>query len=309
MKVEKKKICSDLKKRIWRCAFFLGSMMLLAIGYYAAKKCIRVNYSIAEDNFSWVYQVDDIAENDGKICFRGWAFQLDKDAKKNKFDIILRDISSGKSFFADMKYETRVDVNEFFLCQYDYTESGFVAMIDKEKLDIENGVYEFLLQPKTQRTAYETNIYYAQNEISFTNPLEFIPLDTDGTDMEVVTRDGVLRGYLSDKGIYIYQYDGCIYWIMDETYAFNAAGNAYLQYQIATTQPWKLPEQRLMEGKETGYMSFQFKEKELANFNTGKYRVAKAELPQKYSITSIRTGVTTETWLWKYDFRPWYKFD
>ena len=309
MKEKKVKNIHVKMKKIWRYIFFLGSMLLLLIGYQGIKKIIRSNYSVIEDDFSWVYQIDSMTEKEDKFYIKGWAFRENLDARKDRFDIILCDVSSGDSVVMDIKYESRVDVNNLFLCEWDYTESGFIATIDKEKIDSENCVYELLLQPKSQRSAYKTNVFFHKGQISFTNPIEFIPLDTTGTDLELISQEGILRGYLSDVGVYIYQYDKYIYWIMDKSYTFNAFGNAYVQYQLYTNQPWNLPEERQLEGKDSGYMSFQFKENELTTLYTGIYRVAKEKLPQNYSITSIKTGVTTDEWLWKYTFRPWYEYD
>ena len=285
---------------------FLMSIML--IGYFFGRSQLNKRFQIIEDNFSWVCQVDSIEEQNGKLILSGFAFQLEEDAKEKTFELILCDVETGKGYYPKMNYSTREDVNAYFLCEYDYTKSGFTASISSKKIDSENKVYKVLLRPIGNKRAYDLGVYYADGEMSFTNPKEFVPLDVVGTDLKQIIEDGVLRVYRPDYGMYVYQYEGELYWIAEEWYGF-VDNDTLIQCQMDTTQIDKLPEERLVNNWFWSNISFQFKSQELVDWNMGKYRVAKITLPKEYSITKIWTGNHIEGWIWKSDFRPWYEFD
>lgn len=262
---------------------------------------------VMDDDFSWVYQIDTIEEVDGKLDITGWAFALNKDAKQENFEIILYDTKTRKDVYPKMSYKSRNDVNEYFLCEYDYTESGFVASISTERLQLDSNVYEVLLKPKGKRKAFSTNVYYKDGEVIYVHPDEFVPLEVAGTDLEEVVEQGVLRVYRPDYGMYVYQYKGELYWITELDYGF-VDGDTYVQFQMNTTQIEKLPEERLVYNTLWSNLGFKFSTQELLEWDTGKYRVAKYALPTEYSLTKIWTGNHIDKWIWKTDFRPWYEF-
>ena len=284
---------------------FTFLMSVILIGYFFGRVQLNKRFQIVEDNFSWVCQVDSIEEQDGEIVLSGFAFRLEKDAKEKQFDILLCDVETGEGYYPKMQYSTRKDVNDYFLCEYDYTKSGFTASISSKKLDLEQGVYEILLRPEGGKKAYSLGIYYTNGKMSFTNPKEFIPLDVVGTDLEKIIEDGVLRVYRPDYGMYVYQYEGELYWIAEEWYGF-IDNDTYVQFQMTMIE---------LEGEDKSSndllwdnFGFLFQSKELVDWNTGKYRVAKVTLPIKYFITNIGTGNYIEEWIWEDNFRPWYKF-
>ena len=238
----------------------------------------------------------------------GFAFYLNQDAKEGSFDLILHNIESGKAYFPKMKYVQREDVNKYFLCEFDYENSGFVASLSTKKLDLENSIYEIYLRPEGIRKSYKTSIYIANGQLMFTNPKDFVPLETVGTDLEKVVSDGVLRVYRPDYGMYVYQYEGDMYWIAEPDYGF-VDNDTYVQFQMFTTQVDNLPEDRLANNWLWSNIGFMFQSNELSAWNTGKYRVTKCALPTEYSITEIWTGNYIGDWIWLNHFRPWYEFD
>lgn len=42
-----------------------------------------------------------------------------------------------------MEYVIREDVNSYFLCEYDYTKSGFVASLNERLLDFEKNSMKY----------------------------------------------------------------------------------------------------------------------------------------------------------------------
>lgn len=52
---------------------------------------------------------------------------------------------------------------------------------------------------------------------------------------------GVLRLYRPEQHCWSYQYENALYWIADQGFYFENDGSTYIQYQLHTTQPHKLP--------------------------------------------------------------------
>jgi len=155
---------------------FVVSMAVIVGGYVAIQRQIGKMFEIVEDDFSWVYQVDSIDENANELVLTGWAIELGTEAIKGNCEIILYDAEREKSYYPKMSYEVREDVNQYFKCEYDYSMSGFVAGISKKKLDLENTVYEILIRPNKGRKVYSVG-YYANGEVVFVHPDEFVPLN------------------------------------------------------------------------------------------------------------------------------------
>lgn len=307
-KIEKKPgFFERLKKnKKGQVIFFVVSMVVLITIYSSVKLLLHHQFEITEYDFNWLFQVDDISETDGKLVINGWAFQLGVDAKKESVEIVLRDIDTGKKYFMNMQYDKRKDVNDYFLCESDYTYSGYTAEIRTSKLDLMNGTYEVILRPAGVKKGYATGVYYSKGEIMFANPKEFVPLITAGTDLEEITTNGVLRVYRPDFGMCVYQYDGALYWVADENYDFEEDDTTYIEYQLWTTQRDKLPEHRVLWDFDN--IGFYFENNELLDWNTGKYRVARAELPTNYSIRKIETGYyVNKEWVWRHHFLPFYE--
>lgn len=292
--------------------FFVVCMVVVVSSSVCAMQVIKLSkdrkFDVIQDNFSWVFQIDSIVENESKLVLEGWAFKLNKNATLGNFEIILRNIETEERYYPKMKYHARDDVNEYFLCEYDYTLSGFTAEINLSKLDLDEAAYEVILRPSGSKTAFATSVYYADGKEMFVNPNEFVPLQTEGTDLEKITHEGILRVYRPDYGMYVYQYEGELYWIAEEDYGF-VDGDTCIQYQMDTTQVDKLPKDRLDNGWFWSNISFYFKTNELTEWIIYDYRVTKFALPKKYSVTRIYTGNYIDGWIWQQYFRPWYEFE
>ena len=135
---------------------------------------------------------------------------------------------------------------------------------------------------------------------------------TGGFKMPTLTTDFVKKGTLlvcrPDMHIWIFQYDGSLYWVADERFHFEDDSLTYIQYHLWTTQLEKLPPGRLAKNYFWNNLSGYFEKYELSG-DFGKYRVMRCELPTEYSITSILTGYRKDgTWVWANSFRPVYTF-
>lgn len=96
-------------------------------------------------------------------------------------------------------------------------------------------------------------------------------------------------------------FKGNLYWIADSGFDFEEDGSTCIQYQLWTTQPDRLPENRIQY--EFDNLGFTFEDYEIEGFEG--YRVAMRPLPTEYSITAIVTGYYKNgDWVWKKYFRP-----
>lgn len=287
---------------------FVVSMAVIVGGYVIAHLNMHEKFEVIEDNFLWVYQVDSISIVEDDLILEGWAFELGKDAIEDSYEIVLFDIESEKVYYPEMKYKERKDANQYFLCEYDYTKSGFVATISATKLDLEHSTYEVLVYPKESAQAYATGVFYANGKMLFGHPETGVSSDVEGTLLEEVVENGVLRVYRPDVGMYVYQYDAELYWIADEKFKFEEDGTTNIQYILDTTQVSKLPQSRLDLQKEWDNLTFVFETNEVVNAGSNMYRVAKEILPMDYSVTRIQIGYYADGWGWMEYFYPYYDF-
>lgn len=298
------------KKNLIQMMICIGMVCIIWGGFFLIKK-YRVDriFDVLSDDFSWVYQVDSVRMEEENLVIQGFAFEIEKNSEKGKFEIILKDMDTGKMYFPSIKYKEREDVNNYFLCEYDYLQSGFVAKIRAKKLDLEKKNYEVLLRVKGMQKAYRTGTYLSKGELMYADPTKYMALDVEGTDLKKIVEKGVLRVYRPDYGMYVYQYEGELYWIAEKDYDFDEQGDVIVQYQLDTTQKKNLPQHRLENGWLWDNLEFRFAECELYDFETEKYRVANMHLPVEYSVEKIWTGNYNEEWIWEQYFRPFYFFD
>jgi len=285
----------------------IGLMCILFVGYFNMRKWMEAQIVETEDDYSWAYEIESTLIEEDELVLEGFAFRGNVDAVKGSFEIVLQDVESKKNYFANMEYEDRVDVNKYFLCEYDYLQSGFKAKFKKKKLNINERCYEVLLRLKGKDVAYRIGAYLVNGEIEYANPKEYIPLDVAGTDLEWLVEEGTLRVYRPDCGMYVYQHENDLYWVADPSYKF-VDGDTCVQFQLYTTQVEKLPEARLINHSDWDSIAFSFCENELIEFNTGKYRVTKKAIPTEYSVKTMETGYLDNGWVWQQYFRPCYNF-
>lgn len=306
--MKKEKLKNNRKKHIYG---FILSMIILILSYSGILSIIKTikyrEFTRVTDDYTWVYQIDRIKERENQLVIEGWAFELDKNTDESDFEIILYDIETKKGLFPEMMFNERQDVNEYFLCEYSYLNSGFTATISNRKIDLDKGKYEILLRPEKSKEAFSTGIYLVNGMIQFVNPDEFVPLNVDGTDLEQIIEDGILRVYKPDIGMYVYQFEGDLYWIAESKYVFSD-GDTNMTLRMDTTQKERVPEEILNKENLWVDISFTFSSEELTEYNCGSYRVAKRKIPTAYSIVKMWTGSYMKENTWISSFRPWYEF-
>lgn len=294
-----------------QCAVFVLLMGVLIGLYVVALHYVKLKRdidNIIQDNYNIVFQIDEVNVEENTLSLEGWAFRLNKDALNGDMELWLYDLQEAEIVYPDItEYARRTDVNEYFACEYNYSNCGIKTNFSGEKFVLANKNYEVLVADINGARVYQTGNYVCNGKLLYCLPEEYCELEVAETDIEQIVNTGILRVYRPDFGMYVYQYEGALYWIAEPSYGF-VDGDTFVQFQMNTTQIEKLPEYRLANNWFWSNISFSFKSKELTECNTGKYRVAKYELPTDYSITKIWTGNYIDGWIWKQNFWPWYDF-
>ena len=264
----------------------------------------------ADDTSKYIcFQVDKAAIDDDRLVLIGFAFSYAEGAFGDDVSIRLRPMHTGGMLEMAVEYGLeRPEVNDYFLCDIDYTDTGFRATVPLKDM-VEDEEYEIQVDDGTSTVIYD-DVYITGLNIHYSPEGEFIPPAIEGTDLEAVVREGTLRGYRPDRFCWVYQYDGFLYWIADEGFEFESDGTTYIQYQLYTTQIEKLPQKRLENEWYWDNIGGLFEDYEITNeIDCGKYRVCKRKLPTEYAIKSIGTGYFTDHWIWIDCFRPLYDFE
>lgn len=250
---------------------------------------------------AYCFQIEDVMVKNGELNISGFAFQYEHPDKKPSLS--LQSEKNEVKLITDYG-DSRPDVNDYFLCDIDYTNSGFTS-VGTVGNDIE---YEIMIRwPWSPKIS--TGVFIHSETIHYASDAIFVPPDVkNAPELMEIVKNGILRIYRPDFHCWVYQLDGDLYWITEPGFAFEDDGTTYIQYQIWTTQLEKLPSKRVAHGNSWDNISGYFEDYELKG-NFGPYRIMKRQIPTDYSITSILTGYYVKgNWIWKNYFRPIYKF-
>ena len=311
------KTATDKKKTIAPLitAIILVAVFAVSVVYYYHHTVIRDPEPVDPVSSAVVCRIDSMEDDGQELLITGWAFRKDTDTVVTDpapvLKVILSDQDEGTE---DLVYKAdygiaRPEVNEYFTNGYDYTNCGFQASIPLADLKADES-YEILVQQNERLPdAVRTGTVIRNGELILQDRAQYFEPDVEGTDLEEIVKEGYLCASRPDIGIYIYQKDGTLYWIIDETYDLNA-GYGYLEYQLFTTQPYRLPEERSQTGLTYDSRAFAFAEAEITDsIDSGSYRVAARDIPAEYSVTCIETGCFSQgQWIWREQFVPWYPF-
>ena len=238
-----------------------------------------------------------------RVC----CFQVDEDLTgffflyqhdtPDRYELFLESTRSGERIKPDVEYGLeRRDVNEYFVCDYDYSRCGFrITSLPND------GEYEFIVKYSPLVTIH-TDVYVNAGTIQYTQHEAFVPPHLE----EEFVRNGWLRVYRPDRHCWVYQYEDALYWVVDKKFYFHPSGETLIQYHLWTTQIDRLPRYRLEHEWFWDNISGYFESSELEG-DFGDYRVMKRELPKEYAITDILTGYYEDGhWIWGNHFRPIY---
>ena len=286
---------------------------------------IKVNYIISND-MNLINQIEKVSIEDNIINISGYAFILDMNSDDTKISILLRGVNEGKEIWTDVKQTFRADVNSYFNSDNKYENTGFYASIEEKKLDIDE-CYEIIVKLKYVTSTANTDMQNTGNNASKTvsanryimngELYSYNPYKLDQSDMKTTSKllrevftSGQLCFYQKNVGMYVYQYDGRLYWVANKEFVFAEDRKTRIPYYAYTSQTDKIPENSIQYGFD--YLDFYFEEYEYNGENTAPYRIAIRDIPDTYPISYIITGVydtVNSEWLWKKQFQLNHDFE
>ena len=295
-----------------------------------------------KDGAGYCYSIEKAAVNDSELTLDGFFFEMKKiqnveqlNYESKGIELVLLDTEVKKQVdeeyikntnfeqeaevipptydgvAMDISYKTRDDVNSYFSCEYDYSESGFRATADTEELDLEHKTYQVCIKLDWRyENAVPTCYYIQKGKLLCINPEDYFALDVEGTDLEKIVKNGNCVASSLLCGISVYQYENDLYWIADPNVLVRPDKETFIELHVETTQFDKLPDIRLQGGYFYDNIGANFEEYEVTDeMNCGKYRVSKRTIPQDYSVVLLTTGYyESGTWVWQSIFRPKYSF-
>jgi len=154
-------------------------------------------------------------------------------------------------------------------------------------------------------TRSSTGVYINSDGVYYASKNDFEAPEIDADFIQ----KGVVRVYRPDFHCWVYQYEGSLYWIVDQDFNFEEDNTTYIQYQLWTTQTENLPPKRLDNNWLWDNIGGNFEDYEIQG-DFGDYRVMRRELPTEYPTTAIVTGYHKDgKWIWRNYFRPIYEFE
>lgn len=283
-------------------------------------------FTLISDGAQFSYGIDSLEREENLLRLKGWFVELKsvqnvlQNVSREDAELLLGLVPLDEAI-VDVKvdgvpvmkvetmHEDRPDVNGYFSCEFDYSKCGFTATIECDDINLSTTSYRLAIKTdaKNNSKAVLTNVYITDEGISYTDPRYSPRLETEGTDLDKITNEGVRLVSRPDISMYIYQLGDKLYWIADDNYPYFEDGATYMQYQMETTQIERLPEKRLANKWFWSNIGDYFEKYEITGqINCGKYRVSKRDIPLDYSVTQFLIGYHDGEWVWEEIFKPCY---
>ena len=252
------------------------------------------------------FQVEDASYQDGRMEVSGVCFWYDRGPIA--YTILLRSTKTGESY--PLQTESclpRPDVSAYF--HLDSLKAGFQA---SGQGIAENEEYEVAVDFGFHRVISTGVLLTAEKEqagvhIHSVPDAVFVPLETEGTDLEEITAKGVLLSSQPVFHVYVYFYEGSLYWIAEDGFFLEDDGRTFMNAVLWTTEPEKISQYSKDLGLQYDALGVSFEIGEVSG-NFGRYRVCAWKLPKDYPITSIMLGYFYNGWVWKEYCWPVYDF-
>ena len=145
-----------MRRRGLRIALQIGLLIIAIVIFVLVNEQInqekKCSFVPKEDSNKYAYQIENVNIEDNYLVIRGWFFELQKVRntkmtieENDELGILLYDINSvaetiqnkndtkKKGAYLSITKSLRQDVNDYFDCEYDYSNCGFIAKISVEK--------------------------------------------------------------------------------------------------------------------------------------------------------------------------------
>ena len=311
------------EKRSYQVVFFVVSMCVVLGGYVILRTVVAEGsshrYTVVKDK-NLIKYVEEVSVERDILTVSGWCFYKDVDSNKNNVQVFLKNIDDEEdTVWLDVEKVIRDDVDAYYDCAYDYSQTGFEARTKVKKLDLQEKDYEIFLKisftkEEVERTEEGETVvereyvktvsakrYISDGKLTALKPgLDKEPTRTASMEINTVFDKGQLLQHREDLDTYIYQYGKKLYWVAGKNFYFEEDGTTYIQYQLDTTQADNLPKYRIENGWGWDNLGFIFEDNEMKKEDVYPYRIAVRDLPIDYSVTCFETGYFNDAeWIWK----------
>ena len=139
------------------------------------------------------------------------------------------------------------------------------------------------------RAAYEALPYSVF--IPWTEVINYLAPEPEvaGTDLKKIVQNGSLKAYDADHDVYIYQFEGKLYWLIGSPIDKRTE----IIFHLHTNEPDKLPEHRKKYKFDNRGFRAGGNNELTRQMRCGKYRAFVREIPAEYNITAVWVGFNT----------------
>lgn len=314
-------------KRSARITFFLIAMCIL-VGMYIVVQdklvSIRDYRKIVERDISFdmdiMADIECVRYEDNSVFLTGWAAHLA--AVDFDINLVVNALDGSDTQVYNLNKIQRLDLEKYFNIREDQSIAGFELILTEEQVK-KDVCYELLLYieydlneeniknqgnyVKISRVGdkIELRHFLLNGELYSYNPLTFVSPTVEDAKLEKVVNCGEICSYDIEKGVWIYWYDGSLYWILDAGSFPTLDKGLSLPVYIYTNSPDLIPDNEIdfYDKKGCTHREVYLEEEHCINTGPTTYFVASVELPVEYSITYLKTGVyaSKEEQHWKYE--------
>lgn len=302
------------KNKVWQLVvFFVLEAMVLGCYFIAGKWADEegrkevIRKQGISSSYRLLREIEDVEIKDDMIKFSGWAFY--PDAKNKEVALVLRD-AEGKEeehvVLCDL-YD-RDEIENYYFGETKTRNIGFLANIKEKELD-KNKCYEMLIgliyQTKNDQKGLETaikvttNRFFYKGEIFDYNPKDFVQPEIQDEELRSVIEKGKVRAYDKEEGLWIYQYNQKLFYVIDSRINHVCEeNNLSIPVMASTSRTKLLPGERQQYGSDHlgAYYASDLYERE----DVIPYQVVEVQLPLEYPLTYIKTGLyNNEEKMWE----------
>lgn len=283
---------------------FLFFEVLVLVFYFVAGRWAKeegrrntIDNYIAVHDFNYLFKIEEVNNVEEKVNISGWICY--PETRNKDVALVLSEVGSNKEeiFWGDLVKRKDV-IDQFFLKSNDQN-IGFDVDIDAEKLS--SGIcyeiyialtYEGKMGDKIlkKEEKVKTQKFFFDGELFNYNPLEFQKPEVSDEDMIKVVEDGIVLSYNYECGIWIYQYDCSLYFVVDSRKnSFAEDTDIVIPIMLRTSRTELFPDGNQQDKRI--HLGAYHAEEKYCKEEVMPYEVLKIELPQDYPITYVETGL------------------